>query len=225
MYTKEELKELDIIPKLNNISLKIIQEFFCENLINKSFKYKIKLLETKEEHELDIRFFTENLPHLLGIQKLANYNQKYRYTGKRGYLGIQEEAITIKSLKDLDKGLRTKGKSQRVFPQIESRITHFHLIHKLMNECEMVRFDNKKVEDKCVIKSDFILYHEDLGVKLHLGVIKEQHDKTYYVPVTFIVKSLKDRHKDRLTIGQEYATIVERSIEVLNKKDNSYIFT
>ena len=57
------------------------------------------------------------------------------------------------------------------------------------------------------------LFHEELGVKLHLGVIKEQNDKIYYVPETFIVKSIRDRDKDRLTMGQVYDNIIERNIE------------
>ncbi|OAA85098.1 PBECR4 domain-containing protein [Clostridium coskatii] len=217
MYTKEELKSLEIVPKISKISLKTIAEFYCDNLTKKSFKYKIRLHKSKDEIEIDIRFFTENLPHLLGIQKVAAEGQRYKYEGKLGYEGMIRESITIKSLKDLDKGLRPNNRSERVFPKIESRITYFYLLPQLMEKCNIVKFNNNTVTQlfngNCNIKSDFILYHEKLGVKLHLGVVKEQNGKVYYVPQTFIVKSIRARDRDRLTSGQRFANIVERTIE------------
>ena len=70
------------------------------------------------------------------------------------------ESITIKSLKDLDKGLRPNNKSERVFPKIESRITYFYLMPQLMEKCNIVKFNNNTVTQlfngNCNIKSGVV---------------------------------------------------------------------
>lgn len=52
------------------------------------------------------------------------------------------------------------------------------------------------------------MFHEELGLKLHLGVLKDTDNSTIYVPETFIVKGSRD--KNRLTEKQEFKSIVER---------------
>lgn len=212
MYSKEQLKVLDKIPKVQEISLKIIQEFYSEYLTNRIYTYRLRPHKSKEEFEIQVRFFTENLPHLLGIQKVVpSSSNTYLYQGKDGYEGILNGSITIEKLINIDE---QRPRSERVFPQIESRITGFYLVPKLMEECEMVKFSALRVRGNCNIKSDFMLYKRELGVKLHLGVIQEK-GKTIYVPETFMVKSERARDVDRLTEGQQYMNIVSRSIRIV----------
>lgn len=217
MYTKEQLKNLDKIPKLKDISLKLIQEFYFEYLTDKIYTYKLRAHRSKDEFEIKIRFFTENLPHLLGIQKVAQINKRL-YQGKSGYDRIVNETITIESLKAID---AQRSERDRILPTIENRITCFHLIPKLMTECEMIKFSSKKVKGNCNINSDLVLYKKELGVKLHLGAVNE-NNTTIYIPETFIVKSLRARDVDRLTVGQQYMNIINLNIENTNflKKEN-----
>ncbi|MGL5353578.1 MAG: PBECR4 domain-containing protein [Clostridium sp.] len=220
-FDREELETLDFIPKLNRIDLKSLAEYYSDKLGNKSFKFKIKLKSSKEEMDIDIRFFEENLPHLLGIQKIVENtnlkNQKYKYQGVEGYKRIINNKITIETLKELDRQLRPSNRADkqvRVLPIIEDRITHLYLLPKLMRECKMVKFCAENVSKyhggSCSIKSDFILYSTEFKVKLQLGVIKEKGSPMYYVPETFIVTAIRNRSVDRLTLGQRYADIIER---------------
>jgi hypothetical protein len=70
-FTKEQLSNLDLIPKINKIELLTLAEYYLEHLSNKSFKFKIKLKSSKDIFDIDIRFFDESMPHLLGIQKIV----------------------------------------------------------------------------------------------------------------------------------------------------------
>lgn len=229
-FSKEELRNLGIVPKLKKLDLSILAEYYCEHLVNKSFKFKIRLHRSKEEFEIDIRFFEDNMPHLLGIQKVVENtkyrDQMYKYEGNIGYKGIVDRAITIDSLRELDKELRSKGNGytgygQDGFKSIEYRIIYFYMLPRLMEECKMVKFSAEKVTryfgGNCCLKSDFILFHNELGVKLQLGVIKEKNGKMYYVPETFIPTKISKRNAERLTKGQTYANIIERSIELIEE--------
>lgn len=217
-FTKELLTNLDIIPKINKIELITLAEYYLEHLSNKSFKFKIKLKGSKDSFDIDIRFFKESMPHLLGIQKIVENtemsNQRYKYQGIDGFNGIIKENITISSLKELDKQLHPKkDKYPRVFPSIENRITHFHLIPQLLKDCSMVKFSPESVTKhyggNCRLKSDFILYSTKFKMKLQLGAVQET-GTIYYVPETFIVTPVRDKSVDRLTGGQRFAQIIER---------------
>lgn len=217
-FTKEQLSNLDIIPKINKIELLTLAEYYLEHLSNKSFKFKIKLKGSKDIFDIDIRFFDESMPHLLGIQKIVENtplsDQRYKYQGINGFNGIIKENITISSLKELDKQLRPKkDKDPRVFPTIETRITHFHLIPQLLDDCSMVKFSPEVVTQyyggNCRLKSDFILYSTKFKMKIQLGAVKEK-GTIYYVPETFIVTPIRDKAVDRLTGRQRFAEIIER---------------
>lgn len=210
MYTKEQLKNLDKIPDIKEISLKLIQEFYCEYLTNRRYIYRLRQHKSKEEFKINIIFFKENLPHLLAIQKIVPHPNTFLYRGECGYNGILNESITIKRLEDIDS---QRSKSERMLPSIESRFTCFYLIPKLMEDCKMVKFSKKTVKGNCTINSNFMLYNEKLGVKLHLGVIREQANESLYVPETFIVKSIRARDSQRLTEGQTYMNVIDLKIE------------
>lgn len=225
-FTKEQLSNLDFVPKINKIELITLAEYYKEHLSNKSFKFKIKLKGSKDMFNIDIRFFDESMPHLLGIQKIVEStslsNQKYKYQGADGFQGILNKDITISSLKELDKQLHPKKNKQqlnkedkdpRVFPSIESRITHFHLIPQLLRDCSMIKFSSEIVTEyyggNCNLRSDFILYSTKFKMKLQLGVVQEK-GTIYHVPETFIVTPIRNRSADRLTGRQRFAEIIER---------------
>lgn len=121
--SKDDLIKMDYIPKLNEVSLKTIADFYVEYLTNKSYKFVVRPHRKTEDMQMEIKFFKENLPHLLGVQKIPNSNT-YKYKGETGFNNIMNESITIESLKNLDRGLRPARKD-RIFPQIETRIIHF----------------------------------------------------------------------------------------------------
>jgi len=204
--TKQELIELNRIPDIDECSLKSIQEFHDEILAKNIYGYKLN-----NGIELKIRFYTENLPHLLGIQKVVKDKKlKKLYQGKNGYDGIVDRSITIEKLKQLDNQLKDADKQLKA---IAPKITCFHLIPKLLSSCQVIKFYPERVKGNCTLKSEFILFDEALGIKLHLGVLKSSDNSNIYVPESFIPKGARDRDRNRLTHTtpkQEFKTIIER---------------
>lgn len=206
--TIQKLSELNRIPKIDECNLKMIQEFHDEVLAQNIYVYKLN-----NGTELRLRFFRENLPHLLGIHKVVkDRNLKKLYQGQNGYNGIVDGSITIEKLKQLDNQLKKEDKQLKA---ITPKITCFHLIPKLLENCKIIKFYPERVEGTCTLKSEFILFDEELGIKLHLGVLKSSDNSSIYVPESFIPKRSRDRDRDRLTHTipkQEFKTIVEREI-------------
>ena len=203
------------IPKIKDITLKQVQEYHDSKLVNKIYRYTLRPHKKKETFDIEIRFFTDSLPHLLGVHKVVPSYSKREFAGKDGYDKILNEELTIDILRNFDK---QRSKTDRQFPGIKDRITHYFLIDYLMENCKMVEFDASKVKGNCSLKSNFILFNEELGVKLQLGVVKEDSKSGLYVPETFIPKKLRDRDKDRLTSSppQKYMNIVDIKIIDLN---------
>lgn len=216
MITTEELMQSREIPKIKDITLKQVQEYHDLNLVNKRYIYTLRPHKKKETFDIEIRFFKDSLPHLLGIHKVVPPYSKREFAGECGYNKIFNEEITIDILENFDK---QRAKSDKQFPKIKDRITHYFLIDYLMENCKIVKFDASKVKGNCTLKSNFILFNEDLGVKLQLGVVKEEGKSSLYVPETFIPKKLRDRDKDRLTSAppQTYMNIMDRKIIDLNQ--------
>ncbi len=183
------------VPKLKDLTLKEIQEYHDSVLLGKTYRYTVRQHKKKETFQIDIRFFKENLPHLLGIQKVAPPYSSRAYKGKDGYDGIANETITLDKLYNFDAQRKDRDKK---LPFIESRLTHFFLMEELLLNCKIVKFSAENVDGFCEINSEFILYHDDLGVRLHLGVVQEQDDKNLYSPETFIVRKIRRGH-DRYT--------------------------
>lgn len=210
--TKQELLELERIPSLDECNLKSILEFYNENLAKNMYEYKLN-----NGFELKIRFYTENLPHLLGIHKVVQDKKlKKLYQGQNGYDGIMNGDITIDKLKKLDNQQKKQDKQLKA---IESKITCFYLIPKLLLNCQVIKFYSDRVDGNCNLKSEFILFDEELGIKLHLGVLKSSDNSSIYVPETFIPKGPRDRDRNRLTNTtpkQEFKKIIERAVISIN---------
>lgn len=206
--TKLDLINLNRIPNIDECNLKSIQEFHDEILAKNIYAYKLS-----NGFELRIRFYTENLPHLLGIHKVVkDKNLKKLYQGKHGYDGIVNNEITIEKLKQLDNQLKDKDKQ---LSSIEPKITCFHLIPKLLKNCNIIKFYPERVQGNSTLKSEFILFDEELGIKLHLGVLKSSNNSNIYVPESFIPKGPRDRDRNRFTHckpKQEFKKIIERDI-------------
>lgn len=98
MITTEELMQSREIPNIKDITLKQVQEYHDLNLINKRYIYTLRPHKKKETFDIEIRFFKDSLPHLLGIHKVVPSYSKREFAGERGYNKIFNEEITMTSI-------------------------------------------------------------------------------------------------------------------------------
>jgi len=97
MLSAIELKSLSIKPRINDISLKILSEYYEMFLYPFIYHYHIK--SVKEERVIELRFNLENFCHLLGIESIVKYSvpmkELHNYRGKAGWDNISNLLIKI----------------------------------------------------------------------------------------------------------------------------------
>ncbi|WP_206813120.1 PBECR4 domain-containing protein [Paradesulfitobacterium ferrireducens] len=167
MYTKEQLRQLTAAPKISEISLQLLQEFYDEYICSNRFFY-----EFKGGLVIELDFYPEGLAHLLGIHHVHD-----RFKGISAYDEIKTGRLTFDVLRSTNK---TKFKS------IKHRLTHFPFISQLLENPSVIKFDGTIIKD-CKIKCEFILYDNHNNSIVHLGIESTGAQAIFYSK-TFIIE-------------------------------------
>jgi len=156
-----------------SLLLKIIKDF-DEHL--KPYEFIIELENGKI---IEFNFKKENIKHLLGLHKTI-FNQFY---ATLIYKKIKKGHITLEKLKN-----------DNNFSDIETRVLKFSRIKDLLNlkpGDKIIEFDNSLLIN-CNLKSEYIIYDEDTGETLHLGLAKSN---VKYYPETWFIREGKEPNK------------------------------
>ena len=97
MHSAVELRNLSIKPKINDISLKVLSEYYEMFLYPFVYNYYIKTEEG--DKNIELRFDLENNCHLLGVETIVKNSVSYRdlhnYKGKDGWDNVSNSIIDI----------------------------------------------------------------------------------------------------------------------------------
>ena len=181
------------MPKIN---LKLLLENYSNNLCNKIFKYTVLNRTKNKDDNVIIRFYNENLCHLLGLQHV--YDKSTKYLGESGYNLIKEEKLTVNSLKQHN----AKG-----YNYIKIKLKHFDEIYDIMTNGVLIRFKPELVYPRTIITADFLLIKDNATYILHLFLRKEYENSDNYAPVSFVVHTDKDDHYRQYINHPEYKRI------------------
>ncbi len=186
MYKAEELINLETKPRINDISLKIIKDFYFMYLMPFFYNYVVK--DFVGEKRFELRFDSERLCHLLGVESIAKGQVKYKdlcqYRGDRGWNNIENGVLDFKHLKNLNK---------RQFNNVKAKFVYFYLIPNLIEKPLAVYFDGSKVNPPVRIQSEILFYSTYENAVIHLGIDKAD-DEDYYYPRTFFVEKLGEKN-------------------------------
>ena len=156
-----------------SLLLKIIKDF-DEHL--KPYEFIIELENGKI---IEFNFKKEHIKHLLGLHKTL-FDKFY---ATLVYKKIKKGQITLEKLK-----------KDRSFSDIETRVLKFSRIKDLLNlknGDEIIEFKSSLLSN-CDLKSEFIIYDEETGETLHLGIAK---GNLKYYPETWFIRENKDVDK------------------------------
>ena len=194
-------------PKINDIDLPILKEFYTMYLM--PFIYTYSITDADSNKQLQLRFDNVRFCHLLGLESIAKghvkYNELSQYKGEKGWNNIEAGNLAFKHLKTLN---------QKKFKSIKAKFVYFYLIPDLLDKPLGVMFDKNNVNPPVQIESEILFYSSYENAVIHLGIDKEDNSVFYY-PRTFFVEKLgKDNVTDKYTINQpsiavkkEYRTI------------------
>lgn len=184
------------------IDLQQIQTDYEKNLCNKVFRY-----ELQGNRIVEIIFYREHFCHLIGLQYI--YGRNKNYLGKNGYDKINNGEITIDSL---------IAHNKLQYGYIKSRIEHFNEIAELMDNGQFIRFYQDRTNPKTQIEAEYLIVRGNKTYTLHLFLRKEtlSDSSNQYAPISFIVKSEKDKAKRQYTDRQEFKTILNKKVININ---------
>ena len=207
LYKAEELKDLAIKPKINDISLAVLQNYY--EIFLMPFIYTYYVAVDDDVREFKLRFDSDKFCHLLGIESIARNHVKYRdlnkYRGKKGWDGIKNGNIDFKHLKMLNKNM---------FQSVKAKFVFFYLIPNLIEEPLAVLFDGNKVNPPVQIKSEMLFYSTFNNAVIHLGIDKDEDE--IYFPRTFFVEKLGNANlKDIYTVNQKKIEVVKEKRTIL----------
>ena len=104
MYSEIELNSLIYKPKINDISLFLLKEYY--EIFLHPFIYHYYIKSSNIEKNIELRFEKENFCHLLGIESIAKNaianRLLHNYRGLNGWNNIENGMISIKHLKLLN---------------------------------------------------------------------------------------------------------------------------
>lgn len=203
MHNCESLYNLTRKPKINDISLKLLSEYYKKYLLPYKFRYifdddKTITLEFKEEH----------FCHLIGtesiVRKSVSKNMLKNYRGIAGLQRIDKEELTFVQLEKFNK---------KSFNNVKAKFVYFYLLPKLINTPFAVKFENSKVNPPTSIKCEILFYskvNNDNAI-IHLGI--EKGSGEYYFPKTFFVEKVSE-FKDDIYI-REQTLLTIKNIDII----------
>lgn len=205
MYTSAQLFESCTQPKINDISLEILREFYERYLYPFIYNYRIKD-ENNIYRELELRFDIDNFCHLVGLETIVKYNVNqsslYEYKGKLGWDKIRKSEIDFAHLKNLNK---------ERFKSMKAKFVYFYLVPKLIEHPKAILFNKEIVVPRTNIECEVLFYDIHNNAVIHLGLGKSSLGN-YYCPRTFFVEK-----KNGNNIGNKYIANQQEIRDIYNK--------
>lgn len=210
MYKAEDLQNLQMKPRINDITLKVLADYYAFFLNPFIYKYTFK---HNPEKSFELWFEKENFCHLLGLETIAKYSVPFKklhnYKGMDGWhniYGKNEDGfiLDIPHLKTLNK---------KNFKSIKAKFVYFYLLPTLIRDPLSVIFKNENVLPPTKIDCDMMFYSKakNDNAIIHLG-IKQDEQLGYYIPKTFFIEKVSSKQDDIYLAKQE-----EIEITVLNR--------
>ena len=210
MHTIDSLYKLTLSPKINDISLKLLKDYYEAYLSPYIFTYQTT--DLSKNISFSVMLSPENFCHLLGIEKIHRFhvNKKYlyQYYGISGWNNIDTGIITFDSMKTLN----PKGFNDNKYKYI-----YFYSLPRLLENPLAIKFDpiiykSNGINRRTNLSFDIVFYDVYDHAFVHLGLIKNE-TTGYYVPQSLFVE--KEKKVDPYTDNQQTIIVSKTNITVL----------
>lgn len=219
MHTINELYNLEEKPKINEISLEILQQYSATYLEPYEFRF---ILNDATSTVINLRFPQNRFPHLLGTETVAKKGRvdRINFKGQRAYDRIKSGELTFETLKNIHKP---------TFKSLKDKLIYFYQIPHLVMSTEVI-FKFTKVSGSN-IECELLIYTEMHGVIAHLGLEKE-NSGSFYIARTFIIErnlgtkyidaQLEEEKKDILCIQQSSLSngSILKTVQLINTHED-----
>jgi hypothetical protein len=163
-------------PRINEINLKLLQDFYKTYL--NPYRYTFEL---EDGFTIDLDFEEEAFCHLVAIESIMKGAIKERklkdYRGAAGWDGVAKGTITFEHLKE-------KG-NKKNFNNNKAKFVYFYLIPKVLSAANKAVYYKVEVNR---IKCDLLIFDIQENAYIHLGL--EKTDKGTFTPRTFLIETI-----------------------------------
>ncbi|MCQ4086386.1 PBECR4 domain-containing protein [Saccharibacillus sp. JS10] len=163
-------------PKIDEINLRLLQEFYAQYLNPKTYTYTLA-----DENVIILKFEEDKFCHLVGVEQSVrgsvSPNVLNSYKGKNGWNRIKNEEITFAHLK------ATGGKAK--FGDIKIKLVYFYLLPHILSSPNKVVYYNVVVNH---INCEILIYDIQQNAYIHLGI--EKGSDGIYFPRTFLIEKI-----------------------------------
>lgn len=199
--TVDELYNSNVNPKINSVTLDILRQYYQKYLEPNRYKYSLNTGDKVED--LELRFDKENFCHLLGIESIVKrnvrYKERFNYKGNKGWENIEEQIVTFKTLKDINK---------RGFNNNKARFVFMYLLPRLLENPSAVKFEKERVAKKTNVECEIMFYDSIHNAYIHIG-IENDEELGYYIPRTFLIEKISETNDGTIFIDNQTEIIVE----------------
>lgn len=204
ILTCQQLFAVNENPKINIISLQLLQEYYETFLSPYIYRYEI-IDESKEEPEktvIELRFDEENFCHLFGIESIVrrSVNNVEFYKGQAGWDNVKKGNINFSDL---------KIKNLNGFKNNKARFVFFYLVPRLVEQPMGLLFDPEKVSGDTRVDCELLFFNQFDKAFVHIG-IKKDEDLGYYIPKTFLIEKITDQSDGKKYIDNQQTINVSR---------------
>lgn len=204
ILTCQQLFEVNENPKINIISLQLLQEYYETFLSPYIYRYEI-IDESKEEPEkkvIELRFDEENFCHLFGIESIVRRSVRNVgfYKGRAGWDNVKNGNIKFSDL---------KAKNLNGFKSNKARFVFFYLVPRLVEQPMGLLFDPEKVSGDTKVDCELLFFNQFDKAFVHIG-IKKDDNLGYYIPKTFLIEKITDQSEGKKYIDNQQKITVSR---------------
>lgn len=174
MLTKDDLLTLDVLPHINNVSLKLYKEFCVDILFNRRFHYYFA-----DGTDIIIEFREWGIYHMLSIQHID-------YTiPKNDFFNRIDAGLDFSDF-ELNKGIRQRFKSEK------ERITMFACVYCTLRYGRVFYIPDKNVPNTKCVKADYIIQRMINKKGLNLGI---RFADGRFIPLTILISKSSNPDK------------------------------
>lgn len=195
--TCEQLINLTLKPRINDIDLNVLRQYYENYLEAYIFRYRI-IGKDNYDKAIEVRFSKDKFCHLVGIESIVKYSVNSKtlkeYKGLKGWNNIESRDLTFDKLKRINKKRFKDKKDKMVF---------FYLIPLLLDKPKCIRFNRNMIQGSTNIDCELLFYDTCHNAYIHIGLQKSD-DKKYYFPKSFFIEKITEKNTGKKFVqGQE----------------------
>lgn len=214
ILTCEELYNYAQNPRINQIDLDLLREYYETYLNPYTFQFEVKYDDDNTE-KIELIFDKRNFCHLLGIEGILKYTVSrkdiWKYKGDHGWDNVVNGTINFELLRH--------QKNRKRFNSRKDKYVFFYLIPQVLHTPQAVKYELGLVNGTTNIDCEILIYNHRISAYVHIGITKDE-ELGYYVPQTFFVERVTEKNNGLKYIESQKELTISKIENEINQNES-----